>query len=152
LQPTTASDPTTGMNLQIMPLGHVEAFSDITIKNTLKIPDEVEIELIPNNVLISVHSDLKIAKENVETYKTIKTNIDSELYRFTMMASSILNWEARYGDVETLAYMVNYPSLKLEKKKIGEGIKVYIITKRDSLESFRFATRSVALPAGVTGQ
>ena len=69
-----------------------------------------------------------------------------------MISSSILNWEARYGDSETMNYMIYYPSIKVEKKKQGDGSTVYIITDRLDLDKFMFASRSMALPAGLTGQ
>jgi hypothetical protein len=44
--------------------------------------------------------------------------------------------------------MIYYPSLKVEKKKQGEGSTVYILTDRDTDEKFYFAVRSLAIPPG----
>jgi len=110
---------------------------------------EITIELVPDNVLVDMDIDLRIEKEGVESYKNIRTGIKSKIYNFALIAGSISQWETRYGDSETLNYMLYYPSLKVEKKKQGEGSTVYVLTDRDSDEKFYFASRSIAIPAGL---
>ncbi len=113
---------------------------------------EISYSLVPNNVIINIDADLRITKETTEAYKSIKTDVSSKLYDMVMIASSISNYEARYGDSETMTYMMYYPSLKVEKKKQGEGTTIYILTDRDYEENkFMFASRSLALPAGLIG-
>jgi len=68
-----------------------------------------------------------------------------------MITSSIINWEARYGDSESLSFMMHYPSLKIEKKLQSDGTTIYILTNKNTLDKFMFASRSVALPVGITG-
>jgi len=109
---------------------------------------EITIELVPDNVLIDMDLDLRIEKAGVESYRMIKTGIKSKIYNFALITSSISQWETRYGDSETLNYMLYYPSLKVEKKKQGEGSTVYILTDRDTDEKFYFASRSIVVPAG----
>ena len=114
---------------------------------------EISVSLIRNNVLVDVEADLKITKDGTESYKSIKTDMPFKLYNMVMIASSISNWEAVYGDSETMNYMMYYPSLKVEKKKQGEGTTIYILTDpRGSDNKFMFASRSLVLPAGLTGQ
>lgn len=110
---------------------------------------EISIDIMPKNVIIDYNVELKIVKETTESYKSIKTSVDSNLYEFIMTTSSILNWEARYGDSETMNYMLYYPQLKVEKKTQGEGSKVYILTSRESGEKFMFAVRSIVFPPGL---
>jgi len=113
---------------------------------------EISVELVPNNILISLNNlDLIIEKGGTETYSSIKTDLDSVLYRLVMIASSISNWEARFGDTETINYMMYYPSLKVEKKEQSDGATVYILTDKNSLEEFIFAVRSFVIPTGITG-
>ena len=112
----------------------------------------VTVSLVPGNILVDINSDLTIEKGSTETYKSIKTDYSSRLYELVMVASSILNWEARYGDAETMNYMIYYPSIKAEKKKQDEGTTVYILTDRTTSDKFMFASRSVVIPAGLTGQ
>ncbi|VVB78247.1 Uncharacterised protein [uncultured archaeon] len=114
---------------------------------------ESTVQLIPNSILIDTAIELKLSKDSkVQSYKNIKTDIGSRLYEFAMTASSISNWEARYGDSETMMYMFYYPTLKVEKKIRDDGTRIYILSDRESGEKFLFAVRSVALPSGITGK
>ncbi|MBT4135844.1 hypothetical protein HOD75_04905 [archaeon] len=113
---------------------------------TFKQP-EISVDLVPNNILIEVDSDLEIRKDKTESYKVIKTDINSNIYSLVIIASSISNWEARYGDSESMNYMMYYPSLRVEKKVQSDGTTVYILTEKVSEDKFMFASRSVALPA-----
>lgn len=110
---------------------------------------EITIDLVPDNVLVDMDIDLRIEKSGVESYDNIRAGIKSKIYNFALIAGSISQWETRYGDSETLNYMLYYPSLKVEKKKQSEGSTVYILTDRDTDEQFYFASRSIAVPAGL---
>lgn len=110
---------------------------------------EISFDIVPDNVLADVNVNLRIEKDGVENYNSIKTGVKSKIYNFALIASSISQWEARYGDSETMNYMLYYPSLKIEKKKQSEGSTIYILTDRDSDEKFYFASRSIAIPAGL---
>ena len=74
--------------------------------------------------------------------------MNNNIYELTSIAESILNWEAQYGDVETMTYMSFYKDLKVEKYKQTDGSKIYILTNRNTGDKFQFATRSYAFPAG----
>ncbi|MEK6859840.1 MAG: hypothetical protein AABX54_03425 [Nanoarchaeota archaeon] len=113
---------------------------------------ETSIKLAPSSIIIDINLDLKISKDTTTSYKNIKVDISSKLYEFAMTAMSIANWEARYGDSETMSYMFYYPTLKVEKKARDEGTRIYILTDRESGENFMFAVRSYAIPSGVTGR
>jgi len=113
---------------------------------------KISISLLPRTILVDIISDIKIVKEQTESYKSIKTDMSSNLYEQVMLASSISNWEATYGDAETMNYMIYYPLFKIEKKKQGDGTTIYIITDRELENKFMFASRSLVLPAGFTGQ
>lgn len=113
---------------------------------------KVSVELIPKTVVVSLENvDLKISKEKTEIYKTIKADFVSKIYNFAMISSSIINLEARYGDSETMIYMINYPSMRVEKKKQSDGTAVYILTDKETNEKFMFASKSLVLPPGISG-
>ncbi len=109
----------------------------------------ISIEIIPNNIIVNVEADLETTKQKTESYKFIKTDINSDLYNLIMIAGSISNFEARYGDSETMTYMMYYPALKVEKKKQAEGTTIYVLTNRETLDKFIFASKSVVFPPGV---
>ena len=111
----------------------------------------ITVNINQGSVLIEIGLDLLINKESQTSYKSIKTSFNSNIYNEVMIASSITNWEAKYGDSEVVNFMLFYPSLKLEKRRQDDGTKIYIITERESNDKFVFAERSNAIPAGVTG-
>ena len=112
---------------------------------------EIEISLLPENIIIEIKSDIRIAKDRTESYKSIKTDMSSSLYEHVMIASSISNWEARYGESEQILYMNYYPDLRVDKKRKGDGTTVYILSNRESEETFMFAIRSAVIAPGITG-
>ncbi len=109
----------------------------------------VTVDLVPENIILRIDSDLRISKTKTESYKNIKVTKASKYYELVMITSSILNWEARYGDSEIMNYMMFYPELRVEKKKQDEGSTIYIITDKNTKEQFVFAARSVVIPVGI---
>lgn len=112
---------------------------------------DVGVEMVLGGIKTDVKSDLAISKGTTQTYKSIKTSVNSNLYEMLMIATSILNWEAVYGDANSMSYMIYYPSIKVEKKKQGDGTTVYILTDRKTEEKFMFAVRSFVNPPGISG-
>ncbi len=106
---------------------------------------EVSLELEPSNLRLVV-SGITAEKESSASYDKFVVEEKTSTYDFLMLASSILNWEARYGDAEITTYMAYYPNIKVEKYKQSDGSKIYILSKGD--EKFIFATRSLSWPAG----
>ena len=131
-----------------------------TIKNSLEKKgyevvvklSKTSVELVPDTILIKSDSEIEIIKEKTENYKGININIQSDLYDLTMLASDIINSEAEYGDFETLSQMINKPQFKIEKRIQGNGTRIYTLTSRDSMDKFRFASRSIVFPSGVLGE
>ena len=99
-------------------------------------------------VIADVELNLVAKKQETQSYDKINLKFDSNIYTMIMLASSILNYEARYGDSDIWTYMIYYPDYRVEKFTQDEGSKIYIITNRDSGNKFAFATRSLAWPAG----
>ncbi|MBU0894416.1 MAG: hypothetical protein KKF48_05020 [Nanoarchaeota archaeon] len=111
-------------------------------------PGKINVELIPKRILINFNNSLTLTKEGSKTYDSIKVVLNNNLYELVSIANSILRWETNYGDAETTTYMDYYPDLKVEKKKQSEGSTIYILTDRNNLNKFQFASRSVAWPPG----
>lgn len=111
---------------------------------------KVETSLVPNSIVVNIKAPTTIKKEGAIKYDNFKTNIKSEIYDLVMIASSISNYEARYGDSDTRTYMMYYPDIKVEKIERDMG-RVYILTHKPSNEKFMFASRSIAWPAGYLG-
>jgi len=56
---------------------------------------------------------LTLTKQETERYPNFKVNLNNNLYELVMVATSILNWEARYGDSDAMTYMSYYPNTKV---------------------------------------
>jgi len=114
---------------------------------------EIEIELFPNNLLINLNNiDLTISKDSTQTYNELKIDQKTKLYDLVMISSSIANWEARYGKAEIMNYMIYYPSIKVERFPQEEGTNIYILTNTKTQDKFMFASRSMTIPVGITGE
>ncbi len=111
---------------------------------------EIETSIVPNSILITIKAPITVTKESSASFENFRVNIPSQLYELTMLSSSIANHEARYGDSDSLTYMIYYPDIKVEKKELDEG-RVYILTHKPTNEKFMFASRSIAWPPGYVG-
>jgi hypothetical protein len=83
-----------------------------------------------------------------QSFDKFDISINSNIYDILSIASSIVEYEAVYGDSETTIYAQYYPNIKINKIKLEDGVKVYIINDAVSEESFAFATRSLVWPQG----
>jgi len=112
---------------------------------------ELRVEIFPNTILVEVDVGLTLSKgDNIDSYGKVSSNIPSRMYDFVMIATSIIQWETRYGDSEVMNYMLYYPSIKVEKKKQGDGTTIYIISDFDNpKETFMFASKSFVVPPGL---
>ena len=107
-----------------------------------------EVSLQPGRMDITINAPISITKEATSSYNEFASSVNTKLYDMAVISTSILNWEARYGDSETTTYMNYFPDYKVDKLRQDDGTKIYILTERDTGESFKFATRSIAWPAG----
>jgi len=65
-----------------------------------------------------------------------------------MIATSLLQFEAKYGDSDTSSMMIYYPDYIIDKIKRDDGTTVYILENKEFGNKFQFASRSLAWPAG----
>lgn len=112
------------------------------------------VEIVPKNIKIIIQAGITATKDSSQSFDKFAVSQKSSLFELLSIASSINNWEARYGDSVPEMFMMHYPNLKVEKLKQGDGSKIYILTDRESEEYFQFATRSLSWPGGygVPGQ
>jgi hypothetical protein len=86
----------------------------------------------------------------VESRQTTKfeVKVNSPIYDMTMIATSILQFEAKYGDGDTDSMMAFYPDYIIRKIKRSEGTTLYFIEHRTLGNKFQFASKSLVWPAG----
>jgi hypothetical protein len=116
--------------------------------DTSLILGEIGVQLFPERVIVNFDHTLTLTKESSVRYKEFSIILDNNLYELVSIAKSILSFETRFGDSETTSYMNFYHDLKVEKKKHSDGTTIYILTNRDTLNKFQFASRSVVWPSG----
>jgi len=115
---------------------------------------EVVIDLVPEKMNVKLDSSLTVSKEGSREYGEFNIDKPTHAYELIMLSTSILNFEATYGDSDPLAFMMLYPEIRVEKQKQSDGTTIYLIGYRDTktyekvIESFNFATRSLAWPVG----
>lgn len=106
----------------------------------------ISVNIVPNNIEVKVSGFSVVKGDTGESYDEFVVEKKSELYDLIMLATSILNWEARYGDSDITTYMIYYPNVKVEKYKQEDGSKIYILTSEK--DKFVFASRSISWPGG----
>ena len=124
---------------------------DLSSKDNFGEPKEgpIKVELLPKRIVSTFNYSLTLTKEDTEKYDSFNVVLNNNLYELISIANSILEWEATYGDTDVTIYMDLYPNLKIEKKLLSDGTKIYIITDRKRKNKFEFASRSLVFsPAG----
>jgi len=108
--------------------------------------------LTPSKIIISTDYKLSVKKKGDEAgakiFENVKFTKPSKVYDLIVLTTSILNYEAVYGNSDTLNYMLLYPDVKVEKTTFDPGIKVYRLTNRDTKDQFVFAVKSLGFPPG----
>jgi len=77
-----------------------------------------------------------------------KAELDSPMYEMVMIATSIIQSEAKYGDASTDPYRLLYPDYIVDKLKQGEGTTLYVIESKIYGDTLQFASKSLPWPAG----
>ena len=106
------------------------------------------VEITSGKINVKVKAPMTFSKETTETFDEFNIEIKSNMYNLLMIANSIIDFESTYGDSETSMYTAYYPDLRIRKIKLGDGSTVYTVEDVITEESFMFASRSVAWPAG----
>lgn len=108
-----------------------------------------EINFEPGSVVTSINAPTAIGSQSFKKFN-IKTN--SHVYEMVMLATSIIQNEAHYGDYEVTAAMILQPDFTVRKMEQGEGTKLYVIESELFRNKFQFASRSLVLPPGNIAQ
>ncbi len=107
-----------------------------------------QVSVIPGKILVSFNTPLTITKGGTQTFKNFEVEMKSEMYDLLFVASSIIEYENKLGGSATELYMQYYPNLKIQKVKLSDGSTIYELSDVTTNEKFKFASRSLAFPAG----
>ncbi|MFA5484630.1 MAG: hypothetical protein WC260_00025 [Candidatus Pacearchaeota archaeon] len=109
-------------------------------------PLNFEISFLPNFVSFDIKKEISLTKSNItRSYFSFSHKIESRIYNFLEITNRIINDEASYSFFDDSNYMLFYPTIKIDKIKIGE-INIYEVSFRDNEEqTFNFAVRRGAI-------
>ena len=107
-----------------------------------------DVSIVPGKILVTYSAPLTIKMETTQTFNNFEVEMKSEIYDLLFIASSIVEYESKLGDSATELYLQYYPDLKIEKAKLSDGTKIYELSNVVTGEKFKFASRSLAWPAG----
>ena len=83
-----------------------------------------------------------------QQFARFNVKVNAPTYDMVMIATSILQFETKYGDADTTSMMAFYPDYLIGKIKRGDGTTVYSLEHKVLGNKFQFASRSLAWPAG----
>ncbi|MCX8159068.1 MAG: hypothetical protein N3D20_02150 [Candidatus Pacearchaeota archaeon] len=115
-----------------------------------------DVEIVLDKIRVNFIVPMKITKEETtQSFEKFSVDIPSKMYDLLMITTSIIDFEAAYGDSETTLYMQYYPNLKIEKilysgdlVVFNDGSKIYNVSDVTTGDYFVFASRSLVWPAG----
>jgi len=104
-----------------------------------------ELSLEPNSVIVKLEAPTTIGSQS---FKNFNFKMDSPIYEMVMLATSLVQSEAAFGDASTTELMLYYPEYIVDKQKQGEGTTLYVVEHKLFNYKFQFASRSLVFPAG----
>jgi len=109
----------------------------------------IDISLNPGQIIVKLNAPLVISDlESTQKFSEFKTFVNSPIYELLMIATYIVQQETKYGDSTIDQPMIFYPNIKIEKIRRDDGNVVYIISDKNTKDTIKFATRSLAWPPG----
>ncbi len=83
-----------------------------------------------------------------QSFARFNVRVNSPVYEMVMIATSILQFETKYGDSDVSSMMGYYPDYIIDKIKRSDGTTIYVLENKIFGNKFQFASRSLAWPAG----
>ncbi len=109
---------------------------------------KLNLEINPEEVVVKLNAPVTLSQETSQRFTDFEIKINSPIYDLLMISTSILQFEAKYGDSDTSTTMFFYPNLIIDKYKQGEGTTIYLLEDKQTRTKLQFASRSYAWPPG----
>src|SRR3989344_6426113 len=88
----------------------------------------VDVEIILEKIRVAVNAPLTASsQDSTQTFTSFSFEKPKKLYALLLIAGSVIDYEATYGDTETNLYVAFYPYLKIQKMKLEDGSKIYTL-------------------------
>lgn len=113
-----------------------------------KTNSKIDISINPDKISVIINSPMTVTKESSRAYTSFEFDFPSRYYEILYITSSIIDYEATFGNSETSTYLNYYPDISISKDQLEDGTRIYKITNTLTNESFAFASRSLAWPPG----
>lgn len=113
------------------------------VKSVGKLDYEVILE--PEIARVKIDAPTTVGSTSLAKFNVI---LNSPIYDMVFLSTSILQYESEFGDSDTTGIMSFYPEYIIDKLKQGDGTTIYILTSKTYGTQIKFASRSLAWPAG----
>lgn len=126
---------------------YTNSIDDLKSQGYSVVQGEVDYDVLiePDAVRVEINAPTVVGSQSFARFN-IKVN--SPIYEMLMIATSILQFETKFGDSDITSMMAFYPSYIIDKIKRSDGTTVYIMENKIFGNKFQFASRSLAWPAG----
>jgi hypothetical protein len=106
---------------------------------------DYNVAIEPGVVRVEIDAPVVVGSQS---FARFNIRVSEPIYETVMIATSILQFETKYGDADSTSIMGYYPDYIIDKIKRGDGTTVYVLENIVSGNKFKFASRSLAWPAG----
>ena len=106
---------------------------------------DYNVEIEPGAVRVEIDAPVSVGSQS---FARFNVRVNSPIYDMTMIATSLLQFESKYGDADVTSMMIYYPDYYIEKIKRGDGTTIYILEHKIFGNKFKFASRSLVWPVG----
>ncbi len=123
------------------------SIDDLKSKGYSVVQGNVDYDVLIEPSIIRVQIDAPTIVES-QQFARFNVKVNAPTYDMVMIATSILQFETKYGDADASSMMDFYPDYIIRKIKRGDGTTVYILEHKELGNKFQFASRSLVWPAG----
>ncbi len=106
---------------------------------------EYDVLIEPSVVRVEIDAPTIVGSQQ---FARFNVKVNAPTYDMVMIATSILQFETKYGDADTTAIMEFYPDYIVKKMKRSDGTTVYFLEHKILGNKFQFASKSLVWPAG----
>tara|TARA_B100001971_G_scaffold199099_1_gene209367 strand:+ start:2039 stop:2809 length:771 start_codon:yes stop_codon:yes gene_type:complete len=106
---------------------------------------DYEVILEPGVARVKIDAPTTVGSTSLARFDV---RLNSPIYDMLFISTSILQYESELGDSDTTRLTDFYPEYTIDKLKQGDGTTVYILTSKIHGTQIKFASRSLAWPAG----
>lgn len=126
---------------------YINSVDDLKAQGYSVVQGNVEYDVLIEPSVVRVEIDAPTVVGS-QSFARFNVKVNSPVYEMIMIATSILQFETKYGDSDVSSMMAYYPNYIIDKLKRSDGTTIYILENKVFGNKFQFASRSLAWPAG----